>query len=114
MNKNKKGFTLIEIIVGLALVTIIAIYLLPSIFSVYQNSNKIKNDSKMLFAIQGVLEKSKKRDEGEYEDLENGFDIETSVKSYNENLKYIEVKSDKYSLEVVVKKWKKEALPFWN
>lgn len=112
MNKNKKGFSLIEIIVGLAIITIIAIYLLPSIFSVYQNSNKIKNDSKMLFAIQEVLEKSKKRDEGEYEDFENGFEINTSVKSYNENLKYIEVKSDKYSLEVVVKKWKKEALPF--
>lgn len=112
MNKNKKGFTLIEIIVGLALITIIAIYLLPSIFSVYQNSNKIKNDSKMLFAIQEVLENSKKRDEGEYEDFENEFEINTSIKSYNENLKYIEVKSDKYSLEVVVKKWKKEALPF--
>lgn len=54
--------------------------------------------------MQKVLEKSKNRDEGEYEDLENGFKINTSIESYNENLKYIEVRCDKYNLEVVVKK----------
>lgn len=112
MNKNKKGFTLIEIIIGLALISIISIYLLPSLFSIYENSRKIKDDSKILFTMQKVLEISKNRDEGEYEDLENGFKINTRIESYNENLKYIEVVCDKCNLEVVVKKWEKKALPF--
>ena len=54
--------------------------------------------------MQEVLEKSKKREIGDYEDIEDGFDIHTKVTSYNENLKYIEVKSSDYVLDVVVKK----------
>lgn len=107
MNKNK-GFTLIETIIGLFLISLIAIFILPSLFSIYKNSVKIKNNSKILFTMQEVLEKSKKREIGEYEDTEDGFDIHTKVTSYNENLKYIEVKSSNYALDVVVKKWKKE------
>lgn len=107
MNKNK-GFTLIETIIGLFLISLIAIFLLPSLFSIYKNSVKIKNNSKILFTMQEVLEKSKKREIGEYEDTEDGFEIHTKVTSYNENLKYIEVKSSNYVLDVVVKKWKKE------
>lgn len=107
MNKNK-GFTLIETIIGLFLISLIAIFILPSLFSIYKNSVKIKNNSKILFTMQEVLEKSKKRGIGEYEDTEDGFEIHTKVTSYNENLKYIEVKSSNYVLDVVVKKWKKE------
>ena len=103
MNKNK-GFTLIETIIGLFLISLIAIFLLPSLFSIYKNSVKIKNNSKILFTMQEVLEKSKKREIGEYEDREDGFEIHTKVTSYNENLKYIEVKSSNYVLDVVVKK----------
>lgn len=107
MNKNR-GFTLIETIIGLFLISLIAIFLLPSLFSVYKNSLKIKNNSKILFDMQEVLEKSKQREIGDYEDIEDGFDIHTKVTSYNENLKYIEVKSSNYVLDVVVKKWKRE------
>lgn len=103
MNKNK-GFTLIETIVSLALISLIAIYLLPSLFSVYKNSKNIKNNSKILFTMQEVLEKSKKREIGNYKDIEDGFEIYTKVNSYNENLKYVEVKSGNYILDVVVKK----------
>ncbi|KWZ95971.1 prepilin-type cleavage/methylation protein [Anaerococcus hydrogenalis] len=103
MNKNR-GFTLIETIIGLFLISLIAIFLLPSLFSVYKNSLKIKNNSKILFDMQEVLEKSKQREIGDYEDIEDGFDIHTKVTSYNENLKYIEVKSSNYVLDVVVKK----------
>ena len=107
MNKNR-GFTLIETIIGLFLISLITIFLLPSLFSVYKNSLKIKNNSKILFDMQEVLEKSKQREIGDYEDIEDGFDIHTKVTSYNENLKYIEVKSSNYVLDVVVKKWKRE------
>lgn len=107
MNKNK-GFTLIETIIGLFLISLITIFLLPSLFSVYKNSLKIKNNSKVLFTMQEVLEKSKKRKIGDYEDIEDGVEIHTKVKPYNKNLKYIEVKSSNYVLDVVVKKWKKE------
>lgn len=102
--KKKKGFTLIEIIISLALIGIISIYLLPSIFSVYENSKNIKDDSKTLFILQEVLEKSKTRKIGEYKDQIDGTNIYTNVRSYNENLKYIEVENSKYKLEVVVKK----------
>lgn len=107
MNKNK-GFTLIETIIGLFLISLIAIFLLPSLFSIYKNSVKIKNNSKILFTMQEVLEKSKKRGIGEYEDTEDGIEVHIKIKPYNENLKYIEVKSSNYVLDVVVKKWKKE------
>lgn len=102
--KKKKGFTLIEIIISLSLIGIISLYLLPSIFSVYENSKKIKDDSKTLFILQEVLEKSKTRKIGEYEDEIDGINIYTNIRSYNENLKYIEVENAKYKLEVVVKK----------
>lgn len=107
MNKNK-GFTLIETIIGLFLISLIAIFLLPSLFSIYKNSVKIKKNSKILFTMQEVLEKSKKREIGEYEDIEGGVEVHTKVEPYNKNLKYIEVKSSNYVLDVVVKKWKKE------
>lgn len=102
--KKKKGFTLIEIIISLALIGIISLYLLPSIFSVYENSKKIKDDSKTLFILQEVLEKSKTRKIGKYEDEIDGITFYTNVKSYNDKLKYIEVENSKYKLEVVVKK----------
>lgn len=102
--KKRKGFTLIEIIISLSLIGIISLYLLPSIFSVYENSEKIKDDSKTLFILQEVLEKSKTRKIGEYEDEIYGMTFYTNVKSYNDKLKYIEVENSKYKLEVVVKK----------
>ena len=104
MNKKFKGFTLIEIIVSLGLITIISLYLFPSILSIYKNSSKVKNDSKALFAMQEVLEESKSKDEGKYENLVNGFKIKTKISSYNDNLKLVEVKYSSYKLEVVVKK----------
>ena len=98
MNKNR-GFTLIETIIGLFLISLIAIFLLPSLFSVYKNSLKIKNNSKILFDMQEVLEKSKQREIGDYEDIEDGFDIHTKVTSYNENLKYFSFYNITYIIE---------------
>ena len=109
--KKKKGFTLIEVIISLALIGIISLYILPSIFSVYENSKKIKDDSKSLFIMQEVLERSKKREIGQYEDEIDGIKIYTEISSYKENLKFIKVKNSKYELEVVVKKWEKKDLP---
>lgn len=102
--KKKKGFTLIEIIISLALIGIISLYILPSIFSVYKNSKKIKDDSKSLFIMQEVLERSKEREIGQYEDEIDGIKIYTEISPYSKNLKFIKVKNAKYELEVVVKK----------
>lgn len=102
--RKKNGFTLIEVIISIALIGIISLYILPSIFSVYKNSKKIKDDSKSLFIMQEVLERSKEREIGQYEDEIDGIKIYTEISPYSKNLKFIKVKNSKYKLEVVVKK----------
>lgn len=104
MNKRKNAFSLIEIIIALGLISIISLYLLPSLFSVYKNSKEIKDDSKRIFAIQEALEKSKNKDIGEFKEDINGYEIEISISDYDENLNFIEAKSKNYSLNLVVKK----------
>lgn len=110
MIKKLRAFTLVEVIIALFLISVIALYLLPSLFSVYSNSNKIKSDSRLIFAMQEVLEMSKGNEEGYYLKECNGFEINVDVSEYSENLKYIKVYKDKYVLELVVEKWKKEDL----
>lgn len=111
--KNKlRAFTLIEVIIGLFLISVIALYILPSLYSVFNNSKMIKNDSRLIFAIQEVLELSKGDKEGSYIKTCNGFEINVEVKDYNHNLKHIKAYKNKYVLDLVVEKWKKELLPY--
>lgn len=110
MIKKLKAFTLIEVIIALFLISVLALYLLPSLYSVYSDSNKIKSDSRLIFAMQEVIELSKDKDEGYYLENCNGFDINVEVSFYSDKLKYIKVYKDKYILELVAEKWKKEDL----
>lgn len=104
MKKKFKAFTLIEVIIGLFLISIIAIYLLPSLYSVFKDSEKIKSDSSLLFAMQEVLELSKDKDIGFYIENCNGYEIEVVVKNYNDKLKDVEVRKNKYALNLVIGK----------
>lgn len=114
MSKRKKAFSLIEIIIALGLISIISLYLLPSLFSVYKNSKEIKDDSKRIFAVQEALEKSKNKEIGDFKEGINGYEIDIRVSEYNENLKLIEARSKNYSLNLVVRKWKEMDLAYLN
>src|SRR5690625_4067200 len=104
MNKIKKAFSLIEVIIALGLISIISLYLLPSLFSVYKNSKKIKDDSKRIFAIQEALEISKNKNIGQFKEDVNGFEIYIRVSEYDQGLNYVEAKSKNYTLGQVVRK----------
>ncbi|MDY3006195.1 competence type IV pilus minor pilin ComGE [Anaerococcus porci] len=104
MNKKLKAFTLVEVIIGLFLISVIAMYLLPSLYSVYNDSDKIKSDSRLIFAMQEVLELYKENDEGTYIENCNGFDINVEISEYNYKLKHIKVYKNKYVLDLVVEK----------
>lgn len=112
MNKRKKAFSLIEIIIALGLISIISLYLLPSLFSVYKNSKEIKDDSRLIFAMQESLEVSKNKDIGEFEEDVNGYTILVSVKKYDDKLNIVEVKKDNYNLSLVVGRWKEKPLAY--
>ena len=100
----KKGFTLIETIIGLALVSIIFIYILPAISSVIFTSKKIQDESKLIYALQEAVEENKYKEISENIVNINGFDIEVSISSYQENdkLNLVMAKCQGKNLKVVV------------
>ena len=117
--KSKRGFTLIETIISLGILALIAVFLLPSLASVYKSSFKAKEETKVIYALEEAIETEKSNihnDEtvANIKEIEiDGILVEVSVNSYrdNPNLYLIKAKSGKYSLEVIeVSLWKNVAL----
>lgn len=106
LEKNKKGFTLIEIIVTLGFLALIAAMLLPSINNLMTASKKEKEASKIIYALESAIENEKSKD---MEDKEyghsiknyNGYEIDIIRSYYGENLDKIEVKYKNYKLDLI-------------
>lgn len=101
---KNKGFTLIETILALGFLSLIAIFLLPALSKLNENSEKFKDSPKIIFAIQSAIEEEKSSTDIEYglkiKNI-NGYDINVERKPYNENLDYIYASFDQYELEVL-------------
>ena len=100
-NKNLSGFTLIECLIALALLAIITVSLMPSLSNIYRLDVKNKEDTRLIYAMEEALERSKDMDVGEDIIRVNNFDIEVSVSDYEYDLKKIVVTCDGYSLDLV-------------
>lgn len=100
-NKKLSGFTLIECLIALALLAIITISLMPSLSNIYRLDVKNKEDTRLIYAMEEALERSKDMDVGEDIIRVNNFDIEVSVSDYEGDLKKIVVTCDGYSLDLV-------------
>ena len=100
-NKNLSGFTLIECLIALALLAIITVSLMPSLSNIYRLDVKNKEDTRLIYAMEESLERSKDMDVGEDIIRVNNFDIEVSVSDYEYDLKKIVVTCDGYSLDLV-------------
>lgn len=102
-SKNKKllGFTLIECLIALALLAIITVSLMPSLSNIYRLDIKNKEDTRLIYAMEEALERSKDMNVGEDIIRVNNFDIEVSVSDYEGDLKKIFVTCDGYSLDLV-------------
>lgn len=100
-NKKFSGFTLIECLIALALLAIISVSLIPSLSNIYRLDVKNKEDTRLIYAMEEALERSKDMDVGEDIIRVNNFDIEVSVSDYEGDLKKIVVTCDGYSLDLV-------------
>ena len=103
--KNKKsGFTLIETIIALGLLALIAMFLLPALSKLNENSKKFKDEAKIVYALQAAIEEEKSTLDRSY-GLKlvniNSYDIYIDRQSYRENLDYIKAKSEGFELEVI-------------
>lgn|GEM_PF-4225022 len=102
--KNNKGFTLIECIVALGLVSILAAVLLPSLNYLAKANNKLQTDTRIIYALESAIEKNKTKGIGDFTEKNiNGFDIKVSVSDYDDdgNLKQIRASYENYSLDLV-------------
>lgn len=100
-NKKLLGFTLIECLIALALLAIITVSLMPSLSNIYRLDVKNKEDTRLIYAMEEALERSKDMDVGGDIIRVNNFDIEVSVSDYEGDLKKIVVTCDGYSLDLV-------------
>lgn len=103
--KNKKlGFTLIETIIALGLLALIAMFLLPALSKLNENSKKFKDQAKIVYALQAAIEEEKSIMDSPYGSKVkyiNGYDISIYRQSYSDNLDYIRVNYGNFELEVI-------------
>ena len=103
--KNKKlGFTLIETIITLGFLALIAMFLLPALSKLNENSKKFKDEAKIVYALQTAIEEEKSILDKSYGSKSvniNGYDIYIDRQSYRENLDYIKASYEGFELEVI-------------
>lgn len=74
---------------------------MPSLSNIYRLDVKNKEDTRLIYAMEEALERSKDMEVGDDIIRVNNFDIEVSVSDYEGNLKKIVVTCDGYSLDLV-------------
>lgn len=109
LKKKSKGFTLVETIFALAILSLIAIILLPALKTLISDSKEFKEESKIIFALEEAIEEEKAglrniKDEDlpiEYENMVNNYPIKVSVSKYKENLYHIKASFKSYDIDVI-------------
>jgi hypothetical protein len=104
LKKKNKGFTLIETVVALGMLSIIAIFLMPSLLNLVKSSKSLKDKPQIIFALQEAIESEKARSNEEYGSRSiyvNGLEVTIIRKPYDDNLDKIKANSNNYELEVL-------------
>lgn len=102
--KNKiKAFSLIEILVALALLSIIGLYLIPSSLNLYRDSVRLKKSTEEIFAVEAALEKSRTRPIGTYSVYVNNKEVMVTVSPYRQKdgLNLIKATCGQYELKLI-------------
>ena len=99
MKKKNKGFTLIETVVALGMLSIIAIFLMPSLLNLVKSSKSLKDKPQIIFALQEAIESEKASSNEEYGSRSiyvNGLEV-TIIKANSNNyeLEVLEVNNEK-------------------
>lgn len=82
MKKTKKAFTLIEVLFAIALLSLMAMFLLPAARSSLDSSSKIKDTADTTYVLQEAIETSRGKEIGNYTETINGKNVEISVEKY--------------------------------
>lgn len=104
---------MIEAVFALGILGFIASLLLPSLNTLMTSSNVLKNESKIIFAMEAAIEKEKANIDSNYgSKLENinQFAIKINREPYTDNLDKISVNYGKYKLEVIEENHEKKRI----
>ena len=115
MKKKNKGFTLIETVIGLGILSIIAILLLPSLMNLIRNSKDLKENPRIIYALEEAIEKEKSNSNpyyGQKVNQINGYDVVIDRKEYDDSLDKISASYSNYHLEVLEVNDEKKRLYF--
>ena len=115
MKSKNKGFTLIETIIALAILSLIAILLLPSLQNLMKSSSKLKEDSKIIFALEDAIETEKSNPNPSYHQRNtyvNGYELTITRNAYSDSLDEIKASYKEYELEVLEVNNEKKRLYF--
>lgn len=83
MKKTSKGFTLIEVLFAILLLSMMALFLFPSLGANLDASKKTKDTADTIFILQEAIETSRNRPVGQYTTIINGKDVNISVEDYS-------------------------------
>lgn len=82
MKKAKKGFSLVEVLFAVVLLSLISLFFIPSLRENLTSGRAIKETADISFSLQEALEISRDRDLGTYTENINGRDIDIIIESY--------------------------------
>lgn len=83
MKKTSKGFSLIEVLLAILLLSFISLFLLPSLGTNLDLSRKTKDTADTSFVLQEAIETSRNKKIGNYIEEINGKNINISIEKYN-------------------------------
>ena len=82
MKKNRKAFSLIEVLIAIVLLSVICLFLFPSLFTNLNASYKTKDAANDTFILQEAIETNRDKESGSYIQTINGKDIEITIENY--------------------------------
>ena len=83
MKKTSKAFSLIEVLFAILLLSMMALFLLPSLGTNLDLSRKTKDTADTSFVLQEAIETSRNKKIGNYIEEINGKNINISIEKYN-------------------------------
>lgn len=82
MKKNRKAFSLLEVLIAIVLLSVICLFLFPSLFTNLDASYKTKDAANTTFILQEAIETNRDKEFGSYLETINGKDIEITIEKY--------------------------------
>lgn len=84
MKKTRPAFSLIEVMFAVVLLSMIALFLIPSARTNLSQSYQIKDLADTTFVLQEALELSRDKSVGTYTEEINGKNVEITVENYQD------------------------------